>query len=207
MSLFWIMITWVYSRQTWFSKQWISTMTDITPWPPTTSCFSWNHGRRGYLRPGEKSRGHMKWSHNYEVEKQHASICAACFQMPVSVHCRWWGRIRNSPWCYDLIRSSRLSKLSDAQSRWWHIQGVIYVFIPPQAKKEPEHMQEMGKVWYNRKMLSNFHHGCVFTMKIKTINWWLRLRAIKAQNKYCPLQRKSTLKWMSCLSKSDTPRV
>lgn len=130
--MFWIMITWVYSQWIWFKRQRIM------------NCDGqiWRHDLWQGLVLAEtteeedicalgRRRAGCRWSDiitRHEVEEQHASTCAACFQMPVTV------QSRDGSWCYCLFALSGLRKLSDAQSRWWHIQSYVH-FHPTTAKK------------------------------------------------------------------------
>lgn len=126
---FGIVITWVYSRWTWFKRQRI--LNCDGPRPLTRSRFSWNHGRRACLRPGEeKSRVQMKWSQNQA----------------------WSGRTACVPVCGMLADASqraeqeRLIGLLFVSFKWFKEAQrcpvrVTYVCVPPNGRLRHTHAE------------------------------------------------------------------
>lgn len=76
----------------WWTNVWQQTLA----WhPQIRSCFSWNHGRGGWLGPGEE-KSRMKWSLKIQMkwsdsvqEEWLSHPRDACYQMSDTMHRRW----------------------------------------------------------------------------------------------------------------------
>lgn len=136
---FGIVIKWVHSRWTRFKRQRI--LNCDGPRPLRRSCFSWNHGRRACLRPGEeKSRVQMKWS-----QKQAWGGRTAC--VPVCLHaCRYASQRAERERLIGLLFVS-FKSFKEAQRS--PVQN--YVFIPPNGRLGHTHtlrcIQEVHFSW------------------------------------------------------------
>lgn len=170
--------SWEYHMCTWmrttFSKRWSESVNFITVmdimWKQMlavhrliSSCFSWNHGRRGCLGPGEeKSRMEMKWSviETDEVKWRHAGGC--CMLIDFRQHA---AEMKKTNILWRDIKKKNNNKLNGD----YMTDGREHFHLSTASWQTREHAGNEKRLHrYKRKTICYQSHQYIFTVKDNT---------------------------------------